>query len=104
LEWRNSPEGISAFATEILGPPPETARGDDNSSDDDDDESASRSSTREGLCIKNRCQRHGKWQRVQMAEIRFEMDRLMRATEMLEREQIGIQDRAILRAWENEVA
>lgn len=103
LEWRNSPQGISAFATETLGPPNEAVKDEDNSSDEDD-ESASRSSTREGVCIKNRCQRHGKWQRVQMAEIRFEMDRLTRAIEMLEREQIGIKDRAILRAWENEVA
>ena len=98
LEWRNSPDGISAFDTEILGPPSESVKGEDNSSEED--ENLSRSTTREGVCIKNRCQRHGKWQKVQMAEIRFEMDRLTRSIEMLERQKMSIKDRAVLRAWE----
>jgi COMPASS component SPP1 len=103
LDWRNSPEGISAFDTENLGPPREPLKDEDDSSDEDD-EMVAHSTTKEGICIKNRCQRHGKWQKVQMAEIRFEMDRLTRSIEMLEREQMGIKDRAILRAWENDLA
>ena len=103
LEWRDSPEGISTFDTASLGPPRESGK-DENNSSDEDEESVYRSTTREGVCIKNRCQRHGKWQKVQMAEIRFEMDRLTRSIEMLEREQMDIKDRAVLRAWENDVA
>ena len=103
LDWRNSPEGISAFDTENLGPPREPLKDEDDSSDEDD-EMVAHSTTKEGICIKNRCQRHGKWQKVQMAEIRFEMDRLTRSIEMLEREQMGIKDRAVLRAWENDLA
>ena len=103
FEWRSGHEGISAFDTENLGPPTEPVKDADDSSDEDE-ENVSRSTTREGVCIKNRCQRHGKWQKVQMAEIRFEMDRLTRSIEMLEREQIGIKDRAVLRAWEKDVA
>ena len=102
LEWRNSPEGLSTFDTEILGPPREPVKGEDNSSNEDD-EDIFRSATREGVCIKNRCQRHAKWQKVQMAEIRFEMDRLTRSIEVLERGQMGINDRAVLRAWENDI-
>jgi uncharacterized C2H2 Zn-finger protein len=103
LEWRNSPEGILACDTENLGPPREPVKDEDNSGDEDD-ESVAHSTTKGGVCTKNRCQRHGKWRQVQMAEIRFEMDRITRSIEMLEREQIGIKDRAVLRAWENNVA
>jgi COMPASS component SPP1 len=103
LEWRNSPEGISAFDTETLEAPNDCVKEEEKSSGEDD-ENVSRSSTKDGVCIKNRCQRHGKWQKVHMAEIRFEMDRLTRSIDMLERQQMGIKDRAVLRAWENDVA
>lgn len=104
-QWRNGSDGIKAFASESLGAPAEPVKdetGNDSDDDDEDEEQVSGGSAtmREGVCIKNRCARHAKWRQVQMAEIRFEMDRIGRSIDILEREEAGIKERAILRAWE----
>ena len=99
LQWRDSSDGNLALATEALGPAAEILK-DETKSSDDEDEDDNVGSTSHGVCSKNRCQRHGKWHKVQTAEIRFEQDSISKSIDKLEREEAAIKDRAILRAWE----
>ena len=102
--WKKSPAGKAAFSTGKLGPPGQS-RGDDDMSESDDEERAiGATPTLGGICIKNRCARHGKWQKVQLAEIRFEMDRIAKSIDGLEREEAGVKERAVMRVWEEDVA
>ena len=96
LRWRNSDDGKSALAANRIGPPQEVDDG--NASDSDDSEDLL--PTKGGVCIKSRCQRHRTWQKAQLAEIRFEQDLVRRKMEKLEKEEMGVRERAVLRAWE----
>lgn len=96
LLWRNSDEGKAAVAGNRIGQPPEPE--DCNASDSDDSEYVL--PTKGGVCVKSRCQRHRAWQKAQLAEIRFEQDLVRRKMEKLEREEGGVMERAVLRAWE----
>ena len=107
--WRMSAEGQTALDQEALGPPStrrekgsddEDEDGDEDEDEDGEPERDDPTTTVHGVCVKNRCQRHGKWQKVQLAEIRFEEDRISRQIERLQRAEDGIRQRAVLRAWE----
>ena len=60
----------------------------DEENDDEDPESEDDDPvpTKGGVCVKNRCARHGKWAKMQLAEVRFEQDLVMRRIERLQRE------------------
>lgn len=96
LRWRDSDDGKSALASNRVGPPQEVDDG--NASDSDDSEDVL--PTKGGVCVKSRCQRHRTWQKAQLAEIRFEQDLVRRKMEKLERDGMGIRERAVLRSWE----
>ena len=122
-QWRdnNSEDGHAILAGEAkLGPAPasmltakKTQRNgvlpnhhDVNGDDDNEGEASSDEDgatimpTRSGVCVKNRCARHGKWAKMQVAEIRFEQDLVAKRKEKARRELEGIKSRGLVRLWE----
>lgn len=97
LEWYNG-EGKEIIASGKIGPPTDAII--TNSIEGNDDSKTA--TTRGGVCIRNRCPKHGssKWQRAQLAEIRFEQDLIKKQREKLERQDHDIRSRAQVRALE----
>ena len=117
LQWRNSDEGKAVLnGEEKLGAPssPSSAgpvvhpngigsaetKQEQMHEDSSEDEEKATMPQKGGVCAKNRCARHGKWAKMQIAEIRFEQDLMKRKGEKLRREMDGIRSRAVLRKWE----
>lgn len=69
---------------------------------DDEDEEEKAKITKGGVCIRNRCPKHGsnKWQKAQLAELRFEQELIRKKLESLQAQEKEIQNRAQIRAWE----
>lgn len=100
LEWFHR-YGASVLESGIIGPPD----GDDAMSEDEDLPQEERSKlVKGGICVKNNCTKHGTWQKAQIAEVRFEQDRLKEQIGRLERERRRIRERACVRGWEEPVA
>ena len=121
-QWRDTSEdGHAILAGEAkLGPAPTSMTADkkpkrngivpnhhDVNGEDDqegdassDEDGATIMPTRSGVCVKNRCARHGKWFKMQVAEIRFEQDLVAKKREKARRELEGIKSRGLVRLWE----
>ena len=121
-QWRDASEdGAVILAGEAkLGPPPASVlaakkpkpngilpnhhdANDDEAHDENassDEDGATIMPTRSGVCVKNRCARHGKWAKMQVAEIRFEQDLVGKRKEKARRELEGIKSRGLVRLWE----
>lgn len=120
LRWRNSDEGRSVLSAEgggRLGPPPhpgtpvngsggasqEEHGGGGTEEAEESDEDADNMPTKGGVCVKNRCARHGKWAKMQLAEVRFEQDLARRRADRLRRDLDQLRAAAVLRMWEASV-
>lgn len=102
LEWYNG-EGKQIIESGKIGPPTDAlmTNGGDSSED------GKPANTKGGVCIRNRCPKHGSgnernWRRAQLAEIRFGQDLIKKQREKLEKQDHDIRSRAQIRALEQD--
>lgn len=103
LEWYNG-EGKQIVKSGKIGPPTDAII--TNGVDSNDE--GKTATTKGGICIRNRCPKHGSgaernWRRAQLAEIRFGQDLIKKQREKLERQDHDIRSRAQIRALEQSV-
>lgn len=102
--WWKQQGGIEALETGKIGHPPgaENEEMTNGHTSDDEDANGNDMPTKGGICIKNRCQRHGgnRWHKLQVAELKFEQDLMRKFSEQWDAEENSILDRAVLRDWE----
>lgn len=103
LEWYNG-EGKQIIESGKIGPPTDAMI---TNGVDSNDESKT-ATTKGGICIRNRCPKHGSgnernWRRAQLAEIRFGQDLIKKQKEKLEKQDHDIRSRAQIRALEQGV-
>lgn len=97
--WRTSSEGQNALKSGQLEAPT-------SSPDRDGDEkmvngdSAHPEEVGKGVCQKKRCERHKNWMKLQTQDIAFEKDECRQEMRKLEREEKGVEERAMMRHLE----
>ena len=103
-DWRSSDEGKLVLETRALGPPSkagapvEDADGDMKMTDSEDAGSAEFGA---GVCQKKRCERHKQWFKLQIQEVAFEKDECGQEKAKLEKEERGVNERAVLRSLDS---
>ena len=105
-DWRSSDEGKLVLETGTLGPPNrsgallEDADGDERMNEGDE---AGADEFGAGVCQKKRCERHRQWYKLQIQEVAFEKDDCKQVKAKLEKEERGINERAVLRSLDSKV-
>ena len=101
--WRTSSEGKEALESGVLTAPVEdtNVRADaDGDSRMANGEGSHQEQVGKGACLKKRCERHKKWFQLHNQEVAFERDECRQQTNKLDKEERGIQQRAMLRTLE----
>ena len=106
-DWRLSNEGQQVLATGILGPPTkavaeETAENPQTSGDRDTKMVGMEEGT--GVCQKKRCERHKQWYKIQIQEVAFEKEECRQARSKLEKDERGMNERAMRRSLDSIVS
>jgi len=97
--WRTSSEGQSALKSGQLGAP---ASSPDNGGDEKmtNGDGAHPEEIGKGVCQKKRCERHKNWMKMQMQDIAFEKEECRQEMRKLEKEEKGVEERAMMRHLE----
>lgn len=97
--WRTSSEGQSALKSGQLGAP---ASSPDNGGDEKmtNGDGAHPEEIGKGVCPKKRCERHKNWMKMQMQDIAFEKEECRQEMRKLEKEEKGVEERAMMRHLE----
>lgn len=111
--YEQSEAGHSALESGKIGPPPEPEEEkettdysmsiEDVAGKEEKEGAGNEEERKGGVCIKTNCAKHLNWQKAQIAEIRFEQDRLREKIGKLERERRMIRERAVVSGWEMKI-
>jgi len=98
--WRTSSEGQNALKSGQLGAPAASAENDGDEKMTNGD-SAHPEEIGKGVCQKKRCERHKNWIKLQTQDIAFEKDECRQEMRKLEKEEKGVEERAMMRHLES---